>query len=117
MQNYKKLLVWEKSFLLIEHVYRCTENLPRSEEFGLKQQMRRAAVSIPSNIAEGSSRRSKRDFQRFLEISLGSAFELETLIEICRKLNFLSTDEASQLVEQIAGIRKMIYSLSKKLET
>jgi four helix bundle protein len=78
MKDYKKLLVWQKGIELCRMVYELTSTLPSSEKFGLASQMNRCVVSIPSNIAEGSSRRSEKDYYRFLEIAMGSIYELET---------------------------------------
>lgn len=78
MRTHKELLVWQKSMLLVEEIYRLVKRLPKEETYALSDQMRRAAVSIPSNIAEGNARNSPKEFQHFLYISLGSAAELET---------------------------------------
>jgi len=88
IKNYKNLVVWQKSVELVVAVYETTEQFPKSEIYGLTSQMRRAAVSIPSNIAEGRRRSSKKDFCHFLIISFGSGSELETQIEIVKRLPF-----------------------------
>lgn len=82
MKNFKQLLVWQKGFRIAVECFKLIENFPKEEKFSLSNQITRAAVSIPSNIAEGSSRSSEKDYHRFLELSLGSAFELETQLLI-----------------------------------
>ncbi len=111
IKSYKDLSVWQKAMHLVEKCYRLTEAFPRSEEFGLKSQMRRAAVSIPSNIAEGNARRSSNDYCRFLSIALASTAELETQIELARRLNLLQQHEALQLNEQCQEVRRMLNGL------
>ena len=90
IKSYQKLLVWQKSKDLVVLVYKITKKFPRSEEFGLKSQMRRASVSVLSNIAEGYSRKSKTDKKRFLEIAVGSLFELESDVEVSKELGYVS---------------------------
>ena len=89
IKTHKDLDVWKKSMDLVEGVYRLTKSFPDSEKYGLTNQMRRCAVSIPSNIAEGAGRNSKKEFKQFLYISLGSISELETQLIISSKLNYL----------------------------
>ncbi|PLX22308.1 MAG: diversity-generating retroelement protein bAvd family protein [Marinilabiliales bacterium] len=86
MKDFKKLNVWQKGIDLVTSIYKISKNFPSEEKYGLSSQITRAAVSIPSNIAEGSSRFSEKDYFRFLEIALGSAFELETQLMIVEKL-------------------------------
>ncbi len=93
MRIYQKLQVWQDAMTLVEIVYRVTKLLPREEQFGLSSQMRRAAVSIPSNIAEGRGRETDKEFIRFLYISRGSLMELETQIAIAKQLDYLENDE------------------------
>lgn len=115
INSYKDLIVWQKSMLLVKHIYELTENFPRSEIYGLISQLRRAAVSMPSNIAEGKMRGTRKDYRHFLLNALGSAAELETQLEISkqlpfgRNLNFLNVDNL--LIENI----KMLKSLIQKL--
>jgi len=92
MSNFRNLKIWQKGMDLVIDVYKLSERLPKEEKYGLKSQITRAAISIPSNIAEGASRSSDKDFKRFLEISLGSAFELETQLIIIQKLNMMNND-------------------------
>lgn len=115
MKDFKKLNVWQKSIELVVFVYNASKKLPREEKYGLTSQMTRAAVSIPSNIAEGSSRFSEKDYFRFLEIALGSAFELETQLIIVKKLEFISPNDIKNLIEYTKVIQKMLTGLMNKL--
>ncbi|MGA9119426.1 MAG: four helix bundle protein [Bacteroidota bacterium] len=108
---YKDLSVWQKSMKLVEECYRFSDGFPRNEEFGLKSQMRRAAVSIPSNIAEGNARCSSGEYRQFLSIALGSAAELEAQIELARRLGFLPEAQARLLSEECQEIGRMLYGL------
>lgn len=89
MRDYKKLNIWKNGIQIVKQVYFLAEKLPSREKFGLQSQLSRAAVSIPSNIAEGSSRSSEIEFKRFLEIAVGSLFEVKTQLIICEELHFL----------------------------
>jgi len=97
-------------------IYSLTEQLPSSEKYGLVSQISRCAVSIPSNIAEGAGRNSKKEFSQFLGISMGSLFELETQITIAFRLNFIHVDALKKVEEEIESIRKLIYGLKKSLQ-
>ncbi len=113
-QGYKDLIVWQKSIELVKEIYRVTGNFPTSEQFGLTSQMRRAAVSIPSNIAEGSRRKGKKEFAQFISIAYGSASELETQLIIARQLTFLSSADFSKvnsLLEEILRMLNKLFSL------
>jgi len=88
--SYKELVVWQKSIALVKVIYELTKNFPRSEQFGVVSQMRRAAVSIPSNIAEGYGRKSSKEYKQFYSIAYGSALELDTQLIICRELELVS---------------------------
>ena len=92
MKNFKNLKVWQRGIELVVDVYKKTNNFPNEELYGLTSQIKRSAISIPSNIAEGSGRGSKKDFNRFLDISLGSSFELETQLIIAKRLDFINDD-------------------------
>jgi four helix bundle protein len=113
LNSYKDLTVWQKSYQLVIEIYQLTEFLPRSEQFGLVSQMRRSAVSIPSNIAEGQQRHNIREYKHFLGISKGSAAELETQLLLCKDLYDLDT--AKQLL-LLLEVHKMLGSLNRKLE-
>lgn len=113
MSNYKDLEVWQRAIALVTDIYRLTAAFPESEKFGITNQMRRASVSIPSNIAEGSARHHANDFIHFLRIADGSAAELETQLIISEKLGFLTNTEKP--VQEIIVIRRMLAALIKSL--
>ncbi len=106
MRKFKELEIWDLGKSLCIKIYEATKEMPKEEVFGLTSQMRRAAISIPSNIAEGASRNSNKEFARFLEIAIGSAFELETQIIICLELNFLKSDVVENLKDQLNTIQQ-----------
>lgn len=101
MRNYKNFDVWKEGISLVHKIYQLTLSFPKTEIYGLQNQMKRAAVSIPSNISEGSGRNSDKEFKRFLEIALGSLFELETQLIISEQLNYLTHKEFSEVSESI----------------
>lgn len=112
-KNHKDLEAWKESMDLVDLVYRGTKSFPPEELYGLASQMRRAAVSIPSNIAEGAARNSKKEFNQFLHVSLGSVSELETQVLISKRLGYMDREEA--LLCQIETIRKLLLGLIKYL--
>ncbi len=114
-RKYQKLLVWQEAMGLVIGVYRITERFPATERFGLCQQLRRAAVSIPSNIAEGAGRHSDKEFIRFLNIANGSLLEVETQLLIALQLQYI--EEISELQNSIDKIFAMLSSLKRKLKT
>ena len=107
---HKNMDVWKLSMDLVTNVYGIASKFPAEERFGLAQQMRRAAVSIPSNISEGAARKSANEFIQFLYIALGSLAELETQLNICERLGFLKTDPVVDY-ENINRVRKMLIGL------
>jgi len=113
--GYRKLIVWIEAKRLTTLVYRLTENFPRSEEFGLKAQMRRAAVSIMSNIAEGWLRRSSKDKLHFLEIAEGSLLELESEGEICLEVGYWKEKEYQVFDKQRAKVAYLLYRYKKRI--
>lgn len=115
VKSYKDLIIWQRSMDLVEIIYRITEDFPSNESFGILSQMRRAAISIPSNIAEGYGRQSTGSYSQFLSIARGSLFELETQIEICIRLKYLQKIESEKLLAELVEISKMISSLISKL--
>jgi len=117
MRNFKKYDIWKLSHELTLDIYRITNNYPNSEKYQIISQMQRAAYSIPSNISEGCGRKSDKDFNRFLQIALGSAHELEYFILLSRDLKFIEESTYIILDEKINDIKKRIYSLSQKLTT
>lgn len=116
MNNFRNLDVWDKAVGLATIVYQMTENFPEDEEYGLISQMRRCAVSISSNIAEGAGRGSKKEFNQFLNISTGSCYERETKLTISQNLEFINSAEYERITEKLIEIQKMIYSLRKSLK-
>jgi len=115
MRNFRELKIWNKGIELALQAYQLTGQLPKEELYGLKSQINRSGVSIPSNIAEGCSRSSKKDYIRFLEISLGSAFELETDIIISEKLGFIDSTDATSFLKDLQIEQKMLNSLIFKI--
>jgi four helix bundle protein len=115
MKNYKDLQVWQKAFELCAVIYQITKKFPKEELFGLVSQMRRCAVSVPSNIAEGHGRGSNKEFAHFLRISIGSCNELETQIMLSEKLKYIDKKISSKLQNDCNEILKMLYGLTKKL--
>ena len=112
-RSYRDLEVWKLSIDFVKKVYQVTHNFPASENYGLINQIRRAAVSIPSNIAEGQGRNSTKEFKQFLAISLGSLAELETQLIIAKEIEYLTQNGLDALLSPLDRIRKMIKGLSK----
>ena len=115
MNNYKELKGWQKSVDLAVKIYESTKDFPREEIYGLTSQIRRSAVSIPSNIAEGAGRNSKKDFNNFLGISNGSICELETQLIIANRITFMNIITLESLQNDIVEIQKMNWALQKSL--
>lgn len=111
IKSYKDLVVWQKSIDLTIEIYRLTKDFPKEEQFGLISQMRRSAVSIPSNIAEGRSRGTKKDFLQFVRIAYGSGAELETQIIISKKLEKLNKFDYSKIDRILEEIMKMLNAI------
>ena len=116
IRSYKDLQVWQRGMDLTTLVYRLSARLPSDERFGLVSQMRRAAVSVPANIAEGHQRSSTKDYLRFLSIAVGSLAELETLIELTSRLYSNQATSIEELVGQADELGKMLRSLQQRLE-
>ena len=117
IQSYNDLDIWKRSIKLVEDIYRLTKSFPKEEFYGLTSQMRRAAVSIPSNIAEGFTRFHDKEYKQFLYIALGSCSELSTQLIIASRLKYLENNKVKQLLNEIDEICKMTMSLIKKLNT
>ena len=115
VRSYRDLLVWQKSLSLVKNIYSRTLSFPKCEAYGLSAQMRRAAVSIPSNIAEGQGRRGTGEFKQFLGTARGSALELETQLLIARDLGYLHRNEVDALLNQLGEIGRMLNGLLKAL--
>ena len=116
VKSYKDLLVWQKAMDLTSLVYRVTAELPPDERFGLISQARRAAVSVPANLAEGHRRSSTKDYLRFVSISAGSLAELETLIELATRLYSIRSTSLEELVSSADEVGRMIRGLQQALE-
>ncbi|MEG1589860.1 hypothetical protein AB670_02990 [Chryseobacterium sp. MOF25P] len=116
MANFKELLVWQKSINFVTEIYEVTNNFPKDEMYGLTSQIRRASISIPSNIAEGNSRRSVADYLQFLKIARGSCAEVETQLIIAQNLKFLSEEHYLKLNQDIIEISKMLNGLINSLK-
>ena len=115
--DYKELQVWQKAMDLVVEIYKISKLLPKEETYGISDQIRRAAVSIPSNIAEGQSRNSAKEFIQFLSIARGSLAELETQLLICTKVNMLSEDNIAEAQNITTEVGKMIKGLMNKLNS
>lgn len=115
MKTHHNLDVWKKSIDLVTAIYKVTELYPKSELYGLTSQIRRCAVSVPSNIAEGAARTSTKEFAQFLSIALGSIAELETQLIVSNNLNYIEKAQFEAMIEQIITIRKMIVGLKKSI--
>ncbi len=113
--DFRELKVWQKAMELTVEVYSIAKLLPREETFALSDQMRRSVVSIPSNIAEGQGRDSKKDFIRFLSVARGSLRELSTQLEICERVHYLTIEQTSRANRLIEEVDKMLNALSKSL--
>ena len=116
-QGYRDLIVWQQAMDVAVETYRLTSAFPKDEMFGLTSQMRRAAVSIASNIAEGEGRKSKNEFSHFLGIALGSKSELETQIVLSERVNLLKSSETELIKKSLDDIGKMLTALRRKLGT
>lgn len=113
--SYRDLMVWQKSVDLVIEVYKLTEDFPSSELYGLTSQMRRAVVSIPANIAEGRRRGTRKDYRQFLLYAYGSGSELETFLEIAKRLSFASNLDYSKTDKLLLEIMKMLNTMTAKL--
>ncbi len=113
--NFRDLDVWQKGIEIVKGVYRTVESFPRQEVFGLTAQMRRSAVSIPSNVAEGFNRFHNKEYRQFLYVALGSCAELETQIEIASELKYLGAQAKDALLEKLDHETRMLRNLVKKL--
>lgn len=116
MHQYKNLIVWEKSVKFSVKLYKVTEKFPDHEKFGLTNQIRRAGVSLPSNIAEGSKRSTQKDFRSFLVIAHGSGAELETQLYIAKELGYVQEKDYNNLTVELSEIMKILGTLVKKFE-
>jgi four helix bundle protein len=116
MKTHHDLDVWKEAIELVTLVYKYTDSFPKSEMYGLTNQIRRSAVSIPSNISEGAARNTSKDFSHFLAIALGSIAELETQLIIAQNIDFLSLNQLEELINKLVPIRRMTLGLKKTLQ-
>jgi len=116
MQQFRELKVWQKSHALVLNLYRLTTRFPGEERFGLTSQLRRAAVSVPTSIAEGTKRRGKQDYARFLNIAKGSLSETEYLVMLGCDLGYLRRQETDKRISEISETARMLYALRCKVE-
>lgn len=116
MRDFRKYEVWKSSIDLVKEIYKMTEILPTEEKYGLCSQIRRSSVSIPSNIAEGFSRSSEKEFARFIEIALGSSFEVETQLILATEIGYLKDDKLNVIMKKLHLIEKQLNSLRTKLK-
>ena len=115
IENYRDLKIWQKGMDLVDRIYEDTENLPREEIYGITNQMRRAAVSVPSNIAEGHAKRRGKYFVQHLDTALGSLAEIDTLTEVCLRRRFLPRKVVETRQEEIRELQRMVRSLQDKI--
>ena len=117
VRSYRDLIAWQKAMDLVVDVYDATQDFPRSEQFGLTSQMRRSAVSVPCNIAEGQARDSTKEFAHFLSVSYGSLAELETQLLISERLGFLDHEQTHHRLDECAEVGRIINGLRRALPT
>ena len=117
MQDFTKLKVWQKAHTFTINLYKISSTFPSEEKFGLTNQIRRASVSIESNLAEGAGRTSNKDFSRFLGIAQGSAFEVKCQILIAKDLGYIENNKSELLMDKINEVSRMLTSLNQKLRT
>ena len=114
MRNFRQYEVWKKAISFTTEIYKLTNSFPSTEKFGIISQIQRAAVSIASNIAEGASRTSEKEFLHFLEISLGSSFELETQLLISKNINYISEEKYQEVTMELTVLQKQLNTLIQK---
>lgn len=115
MHNFKELKVWQEAMQIAKDVFITTRNFPAEEKFGLVSQINRCAVSIPSNIAEGAGRGTDKEFNQFLNIALGSSFELETQVLLAKEFNYITNEQTIVLTEKVTKVQKMLNGLKKSV--
>lgn len=116
MHNFRSLDVWKDAMNLTLLVYRVSEHFPADEKFGLKSQIQRCAVSIPSNIAEGAGRNTNKEFNQFLAIATGSSYELETQLLLARELEYIEEEKLNELMNRLHTIQKRLYRFKQSLQ-
>ncbi|MDB2414959.1 four helix bundle protein, partial [Rickettsiales bacterium] len=116
IKNYKDLNVWQKARILVKDIYNVSCNFPKNEQFGLTSQIKRSVVSVPSNIAEGHSRTSTKDYINYISISIGSLAEVETQLILAEDLGFVSNNETRIIFQNINELQRMLHGLRKSLK-
>jgi len=117
MREFKKLQIWQRSHKLVLDVYKTTKDFPSSELYGLTNQIRRAAVSIPSNIAEGCGKEGQAEFARYLRIAMGSANELEYQLILSHDLQYIETQEFEDLIDEVNQLKRMLVTFVKRISS
>jgi four helix bundle protein len=116
MKTYREFIAWQKAMAFVTNVYKLTHTFPKEEQFGLTSQIRRSAVSVPSNFAEGFGRKGNKEFIRFIRISIGSLYECQTQLEISKNIEYLNSDDFELLFNQSKEIEALIRGLERKIE-
>ncbi|WP_242204314.1 four helix bundle protein [Aestuariivivens insulae] len=116
MHRFEELKIWQKAMDITENCYRISENFPKEEKYGLTSQLRRSAISIPSNIAEGAGRNSNGEFKQFLGIANGSSFELLTQLYLSKRLNLTTEEKLRPIINEIVEVTKMNFALQNSLK-
>jgi four helix bundle protein len=116
MRDFKKLMIWQLGMEIVDKVYDVVGSLPPDERYGMRSQMTRCAISIPSNIAEGSAKKSEKDYRRYVEISLGSAFELETQSMVVQRRGWVKEALIAELLEKVKTEQKMLTKFIEKVD-
>ena len=116
MRNFREYDIWKNAIEIAKEIYLMTEQFPHAEKYGLISQIQRASVSIASNIAEGASRESEKEFSHFLQIALGSVFEVETQIIIALEINYIKPEESQKVLEKLHTLQKQISTLINKMK-
>jgi four helix bundle protein len=116
MRNFREYDIWKSAIEIAKEIYLLTEQFPNAEKYGLVSQIQRAAVSIASNIAEGASRESEKEFSHYLQIALGSAFEVETQLTIAQEIVYIKAEDSIKLLEKLQTLQKQISALITKIK-
>ncbi|MBF8149356.1 four helix bundle protein [Winogradskyella sp. F6397] len=115
MHRFEELKIWQKAMDITENCYRATDSFPKEEKYGLTSQLRRSAVSIPSNIAEGAGRNTNGEFKQFLGIANGSSYELLTQLYLSKRLNLITEEKVRPIINEVVQVTKMSYALQRTL--
>ena len=117
MHNFREMHIWKDAIAMAKNIYVLCSNFPAHEKYGLSSQLQRAAVSVAANIAEGSGRNSELEFKRFLNISISSAYEVETLLAIAKEVKYINDESYTTSIAEVQKIQKMIFNFNKQLST